>query len=190
MPVQPVVKKLNPTQPDSRAEGTLKKERPRGPIKTLLVWQAPERLFKRRSREFFTTVGAIVALLVVILLFLQEWLLIAVVVALGFVSYVLGTIEPKLIEHKITNRGIVTEGRTYLWEELGRFWFNRNLGQDMVQIEAPLGFPRRLTLLLGETSRDQIKTILTKYLPLEEPEKLWLDRASDWLSRRVPLERE
>ena len=41
-------------------------------LKTLLKWQAPIRPFKKRDREYYTTIAAIVFLLAVILLFLKE----------------------------------------------------------------------------------------------------------------------
>jgi len=169
------------------AEKNQKKAEPRT-LKTLLTWTAPERPFKKRDREFFTTIGAIVFLLAVILLFLKEWLLITVIIALVFVSYIMATVEPRKVEHKITNRGITTGGRTYRWEELGRFWFSERWGKKILHVESLLRFPGRLILILGENEQDQVEKTLSQYLSYEEPEKTWVDNASEWLSRRVPLE--
>jgi len=159
------------------------------PLKTLLAWSAPERPFKRRDREYFTTIGAIVFLLAVILLFLKEWILIAVIIALVFVTYIMATVEPRKIEHKITNRGIITSGKRYNWDVLGRFWISQKWDQKMLQVESLVGLPRQLTLLLGEANQNQIKKTLSQHLSYEEPEKTWADNASEWLSRRVPLEK-
>jgi len=158
-------------------------------LKVLLQWKAPMRPFKKRDREFFTTMGSIALLLIVILLFLKEWFLILTIIALVFVAYILGTVQPEEVEHRITNRGINTGKRTYRWEELGRFWFSQRWDQKILHVETLVRFPRRLMLLLGEISQDQFEKILSQYLPLEEPEKTWMDNASEWLSRRVPLER-
>jgi hypothetical protein len=158
------------------------------PLKTLLVWTAPERPFKKRSREFFTTIGAIVFLIGVILLFLQEWLLILVMIALMFVAYMMSTVEPRRIEHQITNQGIVTGGKRYPWETLNRFWFTEKWGEKILEIETLAGLPRHIFLMLGETKQEAIKKNLADYLPFEEPEKTWIDNASEWISRRVPLE--
>ncbi len=178
-----------PAQNEKQAR-TLKTERPvqREPLKTLLTWRAPIRPFKRRGREFFTTIGAIVFLLVLILLFLKEWLLIAVIIALMFVSYVMATVEPETVEHQITNRGIVTGGRSYHWEEMDRFWISEKLNQKILNVTNLVRLPRILQLLLSEVDETQVKKILSQYLPAEELEKNWVDKASDWLSRRVPLE--
>ncbi len=176
---------------------TLKKEKPENekvqvvrpePLKTLLTWSAPDRPFKRRSREFFTTAGAFVFLSIVILLFLREWVLILVLIALAFVVYIMATVEPRKVEHKITNRGIVTGKRKYDWEGLGRFWFTEKFGDKILNVETLFGLSRRLLILLGEAKREQVEKILSDYLLFEEPEKTWIDRSSEWVSQRVPLE--
>lgn len=159
------------------------------PLKTLLEWKAPSRLFKKRDREYFTTIGSIVFLLAIILLFLQEWFLIVVMVALMFVAYIFSTVQPEEVEHKITNRGIFTGGDSYAWAVLGRFWFTEKWGQKILHLETLLAFPRRLSLLLGKTDQEQVKKTLADYLLFEEPEKTWVDNASQWLSSHIPLEK-
>lgn len=157
-------------------------------LKTLLEWEAPVRLFKKRGREYFTTVGAIAFLLAVILIFFKEWLLIAVIIALSFMVFILGTIQPGKVKHKITTQGIITGGRTYRWQELEKFWFDERLGQKILYVETRLPFPRRLMMLLGEASQKELRQLLGDYLLFEKPEKAWMDKASDWLSDKIPLE--
>jgi hypothetical protein len=158
------------------------------PLKTLLSWEAPVRVFKKREREYFTTIAAIVFLLIIILLFIEEWMLIILIIALTFLAYIMATVEPPKVDHKVTNRGIITGGRRYNWSELGRFWFEKKWDQTVLHIESMVQFPSQLMLLLGKTNQDQVKKILSQYLLFEEPEKTWVDNASSWLSRRVPLE--
>lgn len=181
MPVQKAEKKPRVGQ-SSALRGKLR------PLKTLFVWSAPNRLFKKREREYFTTAGAIAFLLAVILIFFKEWLLIAVIIALSFMVYILGTIHPGKVEHKITTRGINTGDKAYRWQMLERFWFGERLGQKILYIETRLPFPRRLMMLLGETSQKELKQLLDDYLLFEKPEKAWMDKAGDWLSDKVPLE--
>lgn len=157
-------------------------------LKTLLTWTAPERPFKKRNREYFTTIGAIVFLIGVILFFLKEWVLILVMVSLVFVAYIMATVEPRKVEHKVTSQGIITGERSYKWEELIRFWFTKRWGETILHVETFTGLSRHLMLLLGETKQGQVKKVLSDYLPFEEPEKAWIDNASEWISRRVPLE--
>jgi len=156
--------------------------------KTLFVWKSPARPFKERNREYYTTIGAIVILLSIILLFAREFLLVAVIVSFAFVSYVLASVKPEEVEHEITTRGIRTGGRFFRWSVLGRFWFSEKFGQRMVSIETAMAFPGQLLMLIGHQDEARVKEILRKYLLHETPEPTFLDNASSWLSKKVPLE--
>ena len=159
-------------------------------LKTLLKWEAPVRPFKKRDREYYTTILAIVFLLAVILLFLKEWLLIAVIVALMFVAYVLATVPPDKTSHEITTRGVITSGKVYKWEELRRFWFSNKWQETILHIETKLKFPGRLMMLLGEVKEERVKELMEKQVQYEEPEETFMDRSAKWLSDKVPLEKE
>lgn len=153
-----------------------------------LNWTAPSRLFKKRDKEYFTNIGAIVFLLVVILIFAREFLLIAAVVSVVFLIYVLSTVPPENVEHTITNLGIESVGHFYRWEELIEFWFEEQWGQGMLVIQPKLG--SRIIILLGTVNREKIRELLAEHIPYrEQPEKTWVDNAATWLSKKVPLEK-
>jgi len=154
--------------------------------KVLLEWEAPQRVFKKRPKEYFTTIGAIVILVCLILLFVQEFLLIAVIVAICFVAYTLATVEPEKTKHEISTRGVRTGGKFYRWDELGRYWFDDHSGQTVLNIETFITFPRLLILIVSD--KDKIKDLLSPYLLLEKPEPGFLDKTSEWLAKKVPLE--
>ncbi|HUS51879.1 MAG TPA: hypothetical protein VMX77_00230 [Candidatus Bathyarchaeia archaeon] len=176
--------------PAQEKNSTLKTEKPqRGELKTLLSWQSAARPFKKRDREYFTTIGAIVFLLAVILLFLKEWLLIAVIIALMFVAYILSSVPPEEVDHQVTTRGIKTGNRHYDWEDLGSFWFSERWKQAILHVGTKLRFPGQLLILLGSQDKEEIKNVLGKHLDFTEPEPTWMDNAAGWLSRKVPLEK-
>ncbi len=158
--------------------------------KTLLEWQSAARPFKKRNREVFLTAAAIVALISVILLFVKEFLLIAVILSLYFVFWVLNTIAPEKVSHKITNKEIETGGKKYKWEELNRFWFAEKWGNNILNVETKKGFPGRLLILLGTIKKEEVKKILSEYLTFEKPEETWLNGAAEWVQKKVPLEKE
>jgi hypothetical protein len=159
-------------------------------LRVLYAWEAPSRPFKKRDREFWTTIIAIVFLVGLILFFVREWFLIAAIVSLTFVYYVLSTVEPEKTNYKFTNRGLVYTGETYPWENISQFWFSEKYGQRVINFELRSGLPGRLTLLVGEGDESKIKEILLKYLTEEEAKPNFLDRAADWLQKKVPLESE
>ena len=74
--------------------------------KELLGWRAAVRPFRKRSRDFYSTVGVIVLLLSIILLLAREVLLIGVILSLAFISYALASVPPGEVEYKLSNKGI------------------------------------------------------------------------------------
>lgn len=153
-----------------------------------LSWTAPSRLFKKRDKEYFTNIGAIVFLLIVILVFAREFLLIAAVVSVVFLIYVLSTVPPEDVEHAVTNLGIDSAGHFYRWEELGEFWFEEQWGQGMLVIQPKMG--SRIIILLGTAHKEKIRELIAEHIPFrEKPEKSWVDNAATWLSNKVPLEK-
>lgn len=159
-------------------------------LKILYSWQAPVRPFKRRDREFWTTIIAIVILVGLILFFVKEWFLIAAIISLTFVYYVLSTVEPEKDEYKITNRGLIYGGQTYPWENINQFWFSEKYGQKVVNLEIRGGFINRITILVGEGDKAKIKEILLKFIIEEEIKPNFLDKAADWIQKKIPLESE
>lgn len=157
-------------------------------LKVLYVWKAPTRPFKKRDKEFWSTVFAIVFLVCLILIFVKDFFLIAAIIAFVFVFYVLSTVPPEEIENRLTNRGVVYAGQTYPWENVEQFWVSQKYNQKMVNYQLRFGFPSRLSLMMGQSDESKIKEISLKYAFDEEPEPSFLDNASKWLSEKVPLE--
>lgn len=159
--------------------------------KLLFSWKSPSRPFKKRDRDFFTTIGAMVFLICVILLFVKEWLFILAIIALTFVVYVLNTVPPEEVEHQITNKGIMTGGIEYLWADLPSFFLTDSNGYKLLQVNCKKRPYGRLILLLNPTDERKVKELLAKYINfLEKPEKNFLDDAAAWLSKKIPLEKE
>jgi len=164
------------------------KDKAEKPREILLSWTSPSWLFKKRDKEYFTNIGAIVFLLIVILVFAREFLLIAAVVSVVFLIYVLSTVPPENIEHHITNLGIESASHYYRWDELTEFWFEEQWGQKMLEIKPNVG--TRIIILLGSMDPKKIRELLTEYIPFREvPEKSVIDNAAAWLREKIPLEK-
>ncbi len=154
----------------------------------LLSWTSPSRLFKKRDKEYFTNIGAIVFLLIIILVFAREFLLIAAVVSIVFLVYVLSTVPPEEVSHRITNLGLESAGHFYRWEELMEFWFEEQWNQTMLVLRPIVG--TRIIVLLGKEDKAQIRKLIVEYIPFREhPEKTWVDNAAHWITEKIPLEK-
>ena len=158
------------------------------PEELVYEWKSPSRPFKHRKKQFFTTLTTIVILLCLILFFAGQVLPVAVVLAVGFMAYVLATIPPQDITQQFTTYGIRIEKELYYWEELGRFWFDKKLGSTLLIVEVGR-FPNRLTMVLLQAEQTkEVEEILSEVLLKQRPEKTWVEKASDWLQKKFPFD--
>ena len=111
-------------------------------------------------------------------------------VALIFVAFVLATAEPEIIEHKITNMGIISAGRAFLWEDLDSFWFEKRGDDRVLIVQTYLRFPSRLIILLtSEISDRTILDILEKHIHyFHAPVHTLFDKWAMALQKRINLE--
>lgn len=152
----------------------------------LFVWEGPERIFVPRNKRWFSNVALFVIILLVVTLFFKEFLLMGVILAILFVLYILATVPPLQVEHKITSQGITTHRHSYLWEELADFWFSHKYEYTLVNIDTYLRFPGRLTLVIDDKDKDELKELLAKYLPYREvTQEPWTDRLAEWFSNKL-----
>lgn len=156
--------------------------------KLILEWTSPARPYKKRSREFYTTVLSIAFLLAVILLLLREFLLIGVIIAFAFLSYVLATHKPEDVLHQLTTKGIRTDGRLFEWTELTNFWMKKEWNQEMVICKTVKALPGVILMVIDPKKREQIIKAIGEKIPLEKPEDSFVDKAGKWLGDKVPLE--
>jgi len=157
--------------------------------KPILEWEAPVRPFRERGREWFTTVAVIVVLVSLVAIFLKEFLLLGVVFALAFVSYVLSTNPPQMIKHKISSEGISFGEKLYSWDELSGFYFKSLDGERALFITTKKRFPSLLILILSSVSEEEVKKVLKKHLNLvSTPQEDWMEKSAHWLSSKVGLD--
>lgn len=157
----------------------------------LVSWTASARPFKKRDKTYYQTSGALAFLLVVILLFVKEWLLIALVLALFFVAYGLASIEPPKIKIQITNKGLWVEDEFHKFSEMTEYWFEKRLEQEIVVLIIPMKPPGRIDVVIDKSLKERIDGVLREKLVFrEKPLKTFIDKASEWLSSKVPLEEE
>ena len=158
-------------------------------LKTYLEWTAPSRPYRKKDRSYYTTIAIIVILLILISLLANEILLVGVLLALGFVAYVLAFVPPEDVEYKLSSQGVTIGDHFYFWLELDSFWFSEKEGQKILNILTNIRFPGQLLIVLGSEDEEKVKGIITKYLPYHEiaPKSL-MESWAEGLQKHFPLE--
>ena len=160
-----------------------------GEVKTLFSWEAPSRPFRKKDRSYYTTIAILVILLVLIAFLVREFLLIGVLISLGFVTYVLAFVPPNAITYKLSTQGITIGDHFYFWHLLDSFWFKKKEGQNVLFVQTRIRFPGQLMLVLGETPEEEIKKVAARFLPFHEiPRSSLFDKWAEGLQKHFPLE--
>jgi hypothetical protein len=154
------------------------------PEKDLFAWTAKSRPFKKRPREYWVTIVAIASLLSFILFLAEGTMPVILIIAVLFLYFVMSTVEPHDLSFKITDKGIRVGDRLTEWNQLTRYWFTKRLDVTTLNFET-IAFPGRLEVVIQEKDMVKMRTLLSKYLPEEEPEKTSVDKASDWVSKKI-----
>ena len=153
-----------------------------------LEWESPSRVFKKRDSDYLSRIIFTVLGIGLFLIFFKEFILLTVILALAFVAYVLGTIPPEKIEHKITPHGVTTAGHSYIWAELRDFWFTEKNGTTTLYIRTNLRYPPVLALILGHVKRNDITHFLAQRIFYREtPRSTVFEQATDWAAARLNL---
>lgn len=181
---------FKPDQTSAESEDKLSpKIQEAGEVKTLLSWEAPSRPFRKRDRSYYTTIAVLVILLILIAFLAREFLLIGVLLALTFVTYVLAFVPPNNITYKISTQGITIGDHFYFWHVLDSFWFKEKDHKQVLFIQTRLRFPAVLMLVLGSEDLEEIKKIAARFLPfLEKPQTSIWDKWAEGLQKHFPLE--
>lgn len=158
-------------------------------VRDLFVWTSLSHQKRTYPKEFFTTLAAIATLLSIIFAFFQEWFAILVTWAALFLFYAVSKLEPEKTQHKITTQGIVSLNQTFLWGELGVFWFTERNGDDFLHV-ATRNIFGQVMIIINKEDKDEIRDILAHYLPYVEVwEKSTTEKISDWFSTKFPIQK-
>jgi hypothetical protein len=148
-------------------------------------WIAPARPFKRRDREYYITVFAIAAVVGLILFIAEGLMPVVLLVSLVFLYYIMNTVEPGKITHKITEKGIMFGETLNAWSTLQRFWFSKKSDNDLLNLQTT-GVPGRLEMVVNPEDIENIKEQIKKHLPEEEVPPTFLDNTTNWIGNKLP----
>jgi len=178
------------TDQKSSSESTLNSEPQavvvrREPERDLITWTAPSRPFKRRDRQFYTTVFAIAGIISLILFLAEGIMPVILIVALIFLYYVLSTVPPENIEYKITSKGVKIAGKLTEWQAMSRFCFGGRSGSEILIFETFL-IPGKIEIMINPEIKDGLKREISAYIPYEEIAASGLDRITNWVAQKLP----
>jgi hypothetical protein len=153
----------------------------------LYKWNAPDRIFVKKDKQWYWTAALVVLIVAVILLILGEAILVGAVFSMLFVLYVAASVPPAIVDHSITSLGIRSAGQLYRWEQLDSFWFAYRLNKEMLNIDTKINSPKRLTFFFTKRDKSKILDLLKDRLQYKQPPEKqgWVAKNADGIY--IPL---
>ncbi len=189
-PKQPNQQEPKVTSQNANSQSQEQTQQPQKIVKpsvTLIEWEAPDRPFKKRSRDFYRRIAIILIFFSVLFLIIKDFWLILFFGIFFFVVYVFTSIPPRKVVHKITTNGVYyASEHNYPWDQLLDFFFVKKDDTDFLVFDTVEKFPGRLYLILSEdVDKKKLQEIVNEYVSIiEEPETTYLDRMTSYLANK------
>lgn len=153
----------------------------------LVEWESFERPQKKWSKEFYSSVIVMAFLASVIFYFIEGIMPVLVIWAMVFMLWAMSRTEPHLEKYAISNWGLKTKERSYLFQEMSNFWFENKWGGRLMRINL-VKVPWHIVIVISPEKEDQIRKNMLKSVSYQEPQITWSDRLVKWIGEKIPLE--
>jgi len=146
-----------------------------------ISWSAPEFAHYEKNRGWFLGLFLITAILLAIAVLMKNFLFAFLIIVSVFLIYTQAKKRPRLIEFIISEKGVTIDEKLYPYNELHSFWiFEEPEAQILSLISKKIIHPR-LPIPLGDKTSEEIKEVLSIFIPLKKQEEAF----SETLARKL-----
>lgn len=158
-------------------------------LNTLYSWEAPERQWQRKTREWYVIYSTIFVFLIGIATILQEVILIFAIIAFVFLWFTQAAVSPEIVTHKITSIGIKTYGKIFRWKDIQHYWLSTKGGTMFLHLEIEdeeftknEERTQRLSLLINPEDEETIFYTLLQYVDYGDKNEIGYNFITERLS--------
>lgn len=152
--------------------------------KVLFSWKAHVRHFEKKSKEFYINATAVFSVIALIIFIAEGWVPVVLLISLGFLYFVMHSVEPEIVDYQITNFGIRIKDKPIDWARFTNFWITEKAGAAKLNL-GMVTVPGKMELVIDQKDKDKIKNTLRGYLPEVEIPPSALDKLSGWFSAKI-----
>ncbi len=141
-------------------------------------WHASEYIFHSKPVTWYLALWVIVLVVCGGLVFLQQWLSIAVIVVMALAISVYTRKEPRELQYMLDSHGVTVDGKLIAYNLFHSFSVAQEMSWHEIDLEPTKRFVPRLTLICATADAGQIEQILAAHLPRQDRLPDWVERAS------------
>ncbi len=152
--------------------------------KVLFSWKAHIRHFEKKSKEFYINALAIFSVIALIIFIAEGWVPVILLISLGFLYFVMHSVEPEIVDYQITNLGIRIKDKLIDWGQITNFWITEKEGSAKLNLGITT-IPGKIEIVIEPKDKEKIKNTLQEYLPEVEIPPSSLDKLANWFSAKI-----
>lgn len=152
--------------------------------KVLFSWKAHIRHFEKKSKEFYTNALAVLSVIALIIFVAEGWVPVVLLISLGFLYFVMHSVEPEIVDYQITNFGIRIKDKLINWDKTTNFWITEDKNTTKLNLGITT-IPGKMELIINPEDKDKIKNTLREYLPEIEIPPSTFDKITNWFLSKI-----
>ena len=139
--------------------------------RTLLIWEGPERPFKKRDKKFYSKMIPLVVAIVLFLTFAGQFMIIIVFLSLLFAAYALYATPPKKSSYVLTTEGVEVEGESIPWKKMESYFISNNNEGTVINLDLNVGSLMKRRFLIPDSieTLEKATKIIEQYVKRKEP---------------------
>ncbi len=147
--------------------------------KPLISWETPEYPAYQKSTDWYWWVGLVAVVLLGFAVWQRSFLFGVFILIAWFTTMLYAVRPPKTIRVAVTESGIAVEDTLYPWNNIKSFWifYRPPLIRDL-SLESKKTVMPYIKIPLGETDPQQIKKIISAFIPEVEQKESVIDNLS------------
>lgn len=133
--------------------------------KTLLIWEGPERPYKKQDRKFYSGMISLVVVISVFLAVAGQFTLIIVLLSLLFATYALYSTPPHKTTYVLTTQGVELKEEKIPWEKFKHYFVSQKLDERVINLDLNEGLMgRRFLIADSQKTLDEAIKIIKEYI--------------------------
>ena len=146
-----------------------------------ITWTAPEYMHTHKSADWYWIVGIISVTLAVISILLGDILFGIFILVGAFTLSLYASRPPKLVEVKVSDKGVQIDAILYPYSTLESFWIEEKELHPRILLKSERRLAPYIIVLLGEVHPDDIREVLGTYLHEVHHSEPFLEKLLIWL---------
>ena len=141
-----------------------------------IEWQALEYIHKEKTSDWYWIVGIITVSIAIIAIILNNVIFGILIVISTFTLSLYATRKPEIIPIEISSLGIKINSTLHPFTDLESFWVETRDAYPRVILKSKKKISLYIVILLGNADSEDVREMLTQYLPETEHSEPFLEK--------------